>query len=243
MKGAKTKIKSNNTKNINRPIYSFFPKSNCAANIPDNASDFYTQLLPKTPQQSADSESSVQSSANDIEQLKEKLEQVQIENVKLRNELSKMRTDFNGLLKVHKETCRLYVNKEIKIKALEKKIVPEGELLYESFKSVLGEEVVIKLRKLQDSVSSDSTLILNCVRGLFRNTQELQSMSACGLSENVRMPREKREILDAIFLERLNSIEMKDDERNKRYIRLNRLINQAISNSKPSVSYHVGFFN
>lgn len=206
-------------------------------NTPQNVSDFYAQLLPEIPQKSSDSEPSGQSGASDIEQLKERLEQLQIENVKLRKELTKMRTDFNGLLKVHKETCRLYVNKEIKVKAMEKKFFPQGEVLYESFEHVLGQAVVIKLRKLQDGVSSDSTLILNCVRCLFRNIEELQSMSACGHSEKVQMPREKRETLDAIFLERLNSIEMKDEERTKRYSRLNRLINQAISNLKPSVSY------
>ncbi|XP_055306899.1 uncharacterized protein LOC129571160 isoform X2 [Sitodiplosis mosellana] len=138
---------------------------------------------------------------------------------------------MNGLLKVHKETCRLYVNKEIKVNVLEKKKFPQdSRLLYESFEDEFGKEVIIKLRKLQNSISSDSTLILNCVKSLFRNTEELKSMSACGQNKNVQMPREKREKLDAIFLERLSSIEMKDDERNMRYHRLNRLINTAIGN-------------
>lgn len=218
------------------PIYSFFPKSKSSANISENANDFYKQHLPKVSNNCSNSDAS-QQFANENQRLKEEVERLTAENSKIIEENKKLRSEFAGLLKVHKETCRLYVNKELKVKLLEKKILPEDELLYESFKDVLGESVVVKLRKLPDGMSCDSTLILNCVRSLFNNSDELKSVSASGTGENSMFPIEKRKILDAIFLERLSSVKMNDIDRNMRYMRLNRLINQAIANmSKPKVN-------
>lgn len=224
------------------PIYSFFPKSKAVgADIPENAKDFYQQHLPKKSQKSTDFNSSVEECVKcmpQIKVLKEQLEQIKSENLKLTTENQKLRNDFAGLLKVHKETCRLYVNKDLKVKVLEKKIIPQAKVLYDTFKSDLGETVLIQLRKLKANKASDSTFILNCIRGLFKDPADLILISACGKSQNSTLPPKKREIIDSIFLERLTSENIDDSERSARYLRINRLINNAIGNIlRPSVIY------
>lgn len=238
------RVKTNQSKNTTKPIYSFFPKSKSAVNIPGDANDFYNQHLPKVSQNSANSESSQQLCENENQKLKEEMKQIKAENSKLRAKNQKLHTDLAGLLKVHKETCRLYVNKEIKVKLLEKKVIPHEGLLYETFKKDLSESLLIQLRKLKIEQRSDSSFILACMRHLFQDPNELKSLSACGKSQNSTLPPKEREILDAILLERLSSENIADSEKSFRYLRLNRLINSAIANmtraTKVIYSFHIG---
>lgn len=223
------------------PIYSFF--SNTKSVSHGSASDFYVQNLPKNLEKSSEIEQS-KNIESEHEQLKKEVERLRAENVKLRKENEKTRSDFAKLLKVHNETCRMYVNKEIKVKLLEKKNFSQGGVLYETFKHDFGDGTLKQLRKLSGTQRSDSTFILKCMRKLFENSHELQSMTACGTDGNSSMPKQKREILESIFLERLKSENLSDSDVNVRYLRLTRLINVAICNiKKKKVSQFVHYRN
>lgn len=209
------------------PIYNFFPKSKDSQNHSMN--DFYSEHLPNIPQNVEQSTQQLDAQ-NQIQQLKQKVEILTAENVKLRQENVKCHKEMAQLLKIHKETCRLYVNKELKVKILEKNVIPQDTILYDSFKEHFGDAVLIELRKIGASRRNDSSFILVCMRKLFENPEELKNVSACGTSQNSIFPTQRREILENIFLERLSNVNMKDEERSERYLRLNRLINVAIGN-------------
>lgn len=237
-------IKTNKQNTL--PIYSFYPKSKSVQSN-DSANDFYQQHLPKISQYSVNSNSSQPeqevNATVENQSLKQENEKLKLENAKLHTENQKLRKDFTGLLKIHKETCRLYVNKEINMKLVEKKIIPQVVILYDSFESDLGRDVLKKLRTVRGNQRSDSTLILQCMRGLFENIDELKMVSAYGKGGNKTISPKKREILNAIFLERLASENMDDTDKNLRYIRLNRLINTAIAKiNRSKLIDRVSFF-
>lgn len=230
-------------------ILSFFPIKNKNT----SAKEFYAQNLPTTSNsvlqesnksQNDDVENRFQSvHEENIElqaenvQLKEINQQLNEKNTQLRNKNAKLQNDLKKLLKLHRETCRMYVNKELKIKILKKSAIAQSNLLYESFKNDFGEEVLKKLRKFQCEKSRDSTFILVCMRELFK-TIDLKCVTASGTGNKSCIPSDKREILERIFLERLASDKLNDSEQTERYMRLNRHINVAISNMlKTNVSF------
>lgn len=221
-----------NQKIATKPIYQFFPSKKNAASASSNG--FYEQHIPNPP---SDVNNSITVAHDDeIEHLKEQIAKLTIENAKIKEENIKCKNDLAGLLKVHKEMCRMYVNKELKMKLLEKKIVPQEGILFDSFKNDLGEDVLINLRKLHGSKRSDSTFILQCMRKLYENDDQLDSVSACGNSKNGTMAKAKRDIIERIFLERLSSENLSDIDTSQRFIRLNRHINVAIANLRKEVN-------
>lgn len=60
-----------------------------------------------------------------------------------------------------------------------KKIVP-GNVLFNSFDDIFGEDVLKELRKLAGSKMSDSTFILKCMRKLYSESEVLKSKTASG---------------------------------------------------------------
>lgn len=219
--------------NYAKPIYSFFSKSKNST-ITQNVSDFYEQHLPNIPQSVAEEEPvEDQNIIEENKKLKQEIEDLKKENAKLHEESTKSRKDLASLLKVHRETCRMYVNKELKLKLAEKiQITPEkrqDRVLYDTFQDDFGEEALRKLRSISGVKRNDSTFILECMRALF-NVDELKNKSACGTDKCEAIPKIKRDILENIFLERLKSKNLSDIDINERYMRMNRLINISISN-------------
>lgn len=218
------------------PIFTFFPKKNKN----NSANSFYEQNLPKASKSVPENES------NQLTVVKESLKKLQDQNIqlktenfqlkaeidKLQKENTKKQNDLKNLLKLHKETCRMYVNKEMKFKILKKSVNLQSQVLYESFESHFGEKVLKQLRKLQGGKNRDSTFILTCMRKLCEDI-DLKSITSKGTQKDKSaFPLQKREILESIFLERLASIKLTDKEQNERYILLNRHINVAIFNIK-----------
>lgn len=211
-----------------KPIYSFFSATKNTASV--SSAGFYEQHLPKPTEEIP---VAMQLERDEqIKNLKDQVAKLEIENTKLKDENKKCKDDLASLMKVHKETCRMYVNKELKVKLLEKKSTPlsKESILFESFKEDFGETVLQNLHKLHGSKRSDSTFILQCMRKLFENDKELSSISACGTDGTAMISIEKRTILENIFLERLSNEDLNDVETTERYIRLSRHINVAISN-------------
>lgn len=101
------------------------------------------------------------------------------------------------------------------------------QLRFEKHKNVLGDTTVTKLRQLSDCKQKDSTFILKCMKKLY-GVDYLNQTSACGRQRN---PLEKK-IIDELFVQRLANLStmIEFDEVNKRYQRLNSLINNAINN-------------
>lgn len=239
------------------PIFTFFPKQNKST----NANSFYAQNLPKTSKsvpQSVPTTVSKESNAakNRLEKLEVENVQLKTENGELKSEIEKLRkenvkkqNDLKNLLKLHKETFRLYVNSQLKVKLLNKSVNGQSQVLYETFKNVFGENVLKQLRKIQGEKRGDSSFILICMRELCKDI-DIKSVTASGTrkgrkgrptvslevpKEKSPLPTEKREILESIFLERLASAKLNDSEQNVRYLLLNRHINVALFNIKHSI--------
>lgn len=240
------------------PIFTFFPKQRKNT----SASSFYAQNLPKSYSTVANCSDSF-IPVNESEQLATVEYDLQDENVKLkaenvqlkaeieelRKQNAKKQNDLKNLLKLQKETCRMYVNSEMKYKVLKKSVNLQSHVLYESFKNDFDENVLKQLRKIQGERNRDSTFILICMRELCKDIG-LNSITAKGTrrgrpsqleipKEKSPLPMEKREIIDNIFLERLASEKLNDGELSERYVLLNRHINVAITNIKKT---NVSFF-
>ena len=109
--------------------------------------------------------------------------------------------------------------------------------MFERYKTVFGQKIIVQLRALDSSKKRDSSFILLCMKTLFGNVEQLKYVTACGhknrsgQQQKSNLPPEKRKILDDIFIERLRSIEEIDEEMvQTRHHRLNVLISYAISN-------------
>lgn len=195
--------------------------------------DFYKQNLP-IEKPSVEDHHHQKDIMEENATLKMQVENFKNENAKLSEENTKLRKDLASLLKVHRETCRMYVNKELKVKLFQKHNVAQdlsqNPVLFDQFTKDLGEDVLKKLRSIGGSKRADSTFILHCMRKLFENKNELQNMSASGTDRKKMIPKNKRDVLDRIFLERLSSEKLDDVEMNERYLCMNRLINVAIGN-------------
>lgn len=215
-------------KSNTQPIYHFFhctPKTDNAS-----ASDFYKENLP-TPtngQIQKDENSSYQQLNLENEQLKFENQQLKSENYKLKTENAKYLSDMKNLKKLYHKACSSYVNKDLKIKLLEKKHQSVG-FLYDDFKDTFDGTALKKLRALKAGKRNDSTFILRCMQALYSSGDELKNKTACGKSGQGMSP-EKHKIVADIFMERLISESITDEQVNERHHRLNTLVNYAIAN-------------
>lgn len=135
-------------------ITQFFSKTvNCSQKVPENCSQnaFYQHSLPSvSPKIDICNESSpIVNFPEDLKKIKAENERLSTENSALKEQLKKVRDDFNKLLKLHNETCRMYVNKEMKIKLLEKKRVTSSDIvLFDRYKNdfdaIVLKELLIK---------------------------------------------------------------------------------------------------
>lgn len=110
---------------------------------------------------------------------------------------------------------------------MKRKCVPQNQL-FKRYKRVFGAATIRRLRAFDISKKKDSTFILECMKKLFENDEQLKNVSACGRKSN--LSPQKRKVLDDIFVERLAIEQIDNNEAQERYLRLNTLINYAIAN-------------
>lgn len=212
----------------------------------ESETDFYNQHLPETQKSSnktaqtifpAQPISESKQPANlqqEFDSLKCKFEELQIDYTKVVEENKKYKKDLTELRKIHNATCRGFVKKDMKIKLLQKKF--EDGLLYDRFKEQLGDNVLKALRKLSGNKRSDSSFILHCLRKLYTNPADLKSKSAAGTDGKDMLSPDKRDMIESIFLERLQTEQMQDSDIEERFVCLNKLINDGIYNiTRPKV--------
>lgn len=101
---------------------------------------------------------------------------------------------------------------------------------FDTFKNVFDEKFIEDLKRLDKSRKNDSTFILQCLKKLYKNTEQLQMITACGTDGKSTVSLEKRNVIESLFLERLSNQELTQVEITERYIRLNVLINSSINN-------------
>lgn len=175
---------------------------------------------------------------NENEELKNQLKESVAECEKLKHENKKYLSDLKSLNKLYSQACKTYVGKDLKIRLLEKKCMPDG-LLFESYKEQFGDEILKDLRRLNGNKRNDSTLVLKCIRKLYEHEiDQLKNIRACGRTDASSIPPNKRMVVENIFLERLSNANLTDNESTERFARLNGLINDAINNVlRPKVSF------
>lgn len=243
----------NNNNNTMKSIYDFFP-SKKTQNI--SASDFYKQNLPQKPVK--------QNSPNDcvtVQQVactcKPTDANFLAENGKLKSELNeahskirgltienkKIKEDMASMKKLYNQTCRSYVQKDFKIKLLEKNKQnnnndnTESKLLYEQYEEMFDAQTMVHLRSTNGKKRSDSTFISICMRSLYPNPDRLHLKSAKGTGKNKsEVSPNKKEIMNNLFTERLLNENITEIEFNERYSRFNDLFNTAINNIRRTVS-------
>lgn len=227
--------KTNKTPNA-RPIFHFFPKS--TKHVPIGASEFYKENLPEPTKENKDEQKVNENLLLENQKLKLQLNEANTKIEQLIKENKKCQNDLVSLKKLYNATCRSYVQKDFKIKLLEKNVSKgnetnvEKDLMYEQHNGIFDEQTLIKLRSVNGAKRSDSSFVLICMRKLYENSlSTLHLKSACGThkGKTVISP-EKRRIIESLLLERLSSEATSDEDANLRYLRLNDLINNAINN-------------
>lgn len=231
-----------------RPIFDFFPNK---SKQKESASDFYTKNLPQATASNNVCDQPIPTSTSNITDekllaenaiLKLQLIDANAEITKLRIENKKISEDLASVKRLYNQTCRSYVQKDFKIKLLEKanetKKSTNGEpkVLYEQYEQILGAETLIKLRSVKGMKRNDSTFILQCMRQLYKDPKMVRLKSARG-SGNVKstISPDKRQLMENIFADRLSNEDIDEREFSVRYIRLNDLINSAINNIRRAV--------
>lgn len=120
-----------------------------------------------------------------------------------------------------------------KLKKLKRNRIPNNTT-FSRYKSELGQFTINRLKRIDNSRKKDSTFILECVRKLFANDKQLESVTECGrnsmMQRKTRMSPGKRKIVDEIFIERLSIDKIDETDVKERYLRLNSLISNAIGN-------------
>lgn len=247
-----------------KPIYHFFPKA-VTQNV--SSKDFYTQNLPKA----ITNDTSVNSSANQLStdgsgvtlpmcncqnanedqvsentKLRSQLNEANEEIERLRIENKKIQNDLASMKKLYNQTCRSYVQKDFKIKLLEKQnekencFKRESNLIYDQYEQILGTETLKDLRSVNGTKRNDSKFILLCMRKLYTDPEKLRFKTASGIGKvNSVISPDKRQILESMLVERLSNQQIDEGEFNTRYRRLNDLVNIAINNIRRAVSNYI----
>lgn len=228
----------------NKSIFHFFPKSAKPEVV--SCSDFYKDNLPNSVKEKPTAEKQAKAKTSEVlslenEKLKSDLKDAHSKIEQLTKENTKIRNDLISLKKLYNATCRSNVQKDFKIKLLEKKFVKENgtnsansenKIMFEQHESIFDEQALVKLRSMNETKRNDSTFVLICMQTLYANSlSTLHLKSASGnYKEKTQISPEKREIISSLMLERLSTAAMDEEDANTRYLRLNDLINNAINN-------------
>lgn len=156
---------------------------------------------------------SEKSCCEEVNDLKEK-----INNLLLKSE--KLKTEYKKLLIVNLE-------KDVKIRNLKKELEKNKFL---EFKVKLSEDCLSELEIIGNSVVEDSTFV-SCIIADLYDLSTLKNLTLSGRGETVEISTEKREVLEAVFSRRLAYVpreEVNDFRRNN----LSKLIRNAIDNAK-----------
>lgn len=111
-------------------------------------------------------------------------------------------------------------------------------ILFEQFNDALAENQLSTLRSIEKSKKGDSTFILNCVRflysdGLARLTHKSMYGASKGEPKEPITPQKLTQ-MEAMYVERLNSLVIEEAEKIDREKKFNRHINRAITNINAS---------
>lgn len=167
-------------------------------------------------------------------ELKVQLAKIKGENEKLTQQHRKMYCDWIALKRMSEANNKNYAQTILKHKLHARKSIPKPRL-FDRFESEFDANTLERLKRIDNSKKRDSTFILECMRNLCRNKEQLKNVTACGRKNKAKqhnsiLSLDKREILDDMFIERLSIEKIDEVEVRERYLRLNTLINSAICN-------------
>lgn len=113
-------------------------------------------------------------------------------------------------------------------------------LLFQDFAHLFTEEQIRNFRSIDMTLPADSTFILHVTRSIYeKKLDELQQTTIKGKGKQSSKNEMDADILKTItnmFVERIDSLQISQPEKENRKKRLNTLLNRAISNINKSVS-------
>lgn len=113
-------------------------------------------------------------------------------------------------------------------------------LLFQDFAHLFSEEQIRNFRSVDMTLTADSTFILHVTRSIYeKKIDELQQTTIRGKGKQNSKNEMDADILKTItnmFVERIDSLQISQPEKENRKKRLNTLLNRAISNINKSVS-------
>lgn len=172
----------------------------------------------------------------------------------LKMKIQKTKQEIEQILKAQKFAAEIIRDKDIKIALLQKQIekhnaaqiksnpqevshnvVAMNGTPFEGFVHLFTEEQMESIRKVQNSVSADSTFILRITRSLYAtNLNDVRNITVKGQGKDnskKEIDGGKLKVITDMFLERIDRITDIDKASNEeRKKRLNTLLNRAITN-------------
>lgn len=211
----------------NKKITDFFLKSKTIENV--GISETRTNVRQKFYQECAKTNCQRPECVSKKAELTEKFEN-----------LKEKRSDIAKAIQM---VSNMIEKKENKIKILKSKLEESGCLclptdinkVFKRFEDSFPESGLAQLRSVDGNWKYDSTFILIALRLLYKNDlTRLKIISITGRSRNktekIAMSPQKVQTLNDIFKERLDALNLGEDETTKRSKRLNYHINSAIHN-------------
>lgn len=194
-------------------------------------------------------EADVHVDVDDVNFYKNKVSELEKENLKLKKDNTDLKKLFNKSnqvnlqkdLLIHQLRKQLNENNgQLKSDSLDESQTKKQKLLFEKFQNTIDSENLVKLRSISDRKEKDSTFVSQCLKILYESdVSVLTERTATKTTSNKEeLTPEKKSIINQLFFERLSSINLspKDEEerRSKLRIHLSNSIHNISSTKKKS---------
>lgn len=175
----------------------------------------------------------------EINDLKKKISDLEKQNVELRNDNKQLKYMYN-------KSNAVNLDKDIKIDLLVKeKAQKDGKneatidnnVLFKNFEHSFNERELAQLRSIPNVKSRDSSFILQVLRFIYKNDLSILNLRTASSNVTNKKPitPQKKNIIENIFWERLDSLKLNVIECDLRKAKLNEFIINGISNIRKSL--------
>lgn len=178
----------------------------------------------------------------EINELQEKLKISEKKN-------SELFKDNKQLKHMLTQSNRVNLNKDIKIEQLQKQIAKEPEIIsvkfndkltFSRFANIFNEQELASFRSIPASSSRDSSFILLALRTLYKDDLSIlySRTTSNALQDKQPITPQKKQIIQEIFYERLETLKLDIIECNLRKSKLNEHTATGINNARKLLNRH-----